>query len=870
MYELFYHLEKRPFFLTPDPDYFYRSKSCQKALNLLELGLTNQLALNVLLGDVGIGKTSIIQHFVGQLPHNHIVGVVAMHETQSTEKLLREALITLGVVDYSNEKRDIREQWRKFVNGKSGDSRKRILIIDDAEHLSFDALNALLAFIKHRSQGRKSLHIILVGHWKLVEQYKNSYLQEFINSAGLSYRVQPLNHQETDEYIQYRLKTAGAERTRMLDYLALDAVYQYSEGVPRIINFLCDTAFGYGYAERKKRVDKFLIDKAAFKLKRSLELDVSNCNQVERQKALDGQFSGDDTGLKASPKYDGFDSQSEELKASGSSGSIVPKLPIVKKVVKQASVDLETVDSIDNHPEFSRLSLDEIYQSINFPLMDSYRKAVVITCTFILVSGVLFYLSTDDHDASMVVMSNVPEDAHTPQVDTKLLAANGYQTDYPIVPDKGSSSPLEAGSSTNEESHFSAIIPSTNSLIDDSELTVVKPLTVVSLEGSTDNVLGISNGLDGGSEIKEAPQIPASLRQVESEREKRRRRKDSLNLRIQNLISLADRQLEVQKLTSPPNDNAFATYTQLLKISSDNEQALAGMRRVGESYLALAQSQLTGRNYQKSLTFADKGLKVIPDDARLLDLKNTIALKQRRAKSIDSLLVRAEIQLGDLKLTWPKKDNAYETYQQVLSLEKNNQKADQGLERILQHYMDLTLKAEDRDDLTSALDYSEQALSVDPDHVRFNEKHQEIFATINAKKEEKTKINGLLVQARRQIQNRQVISPEGDNAVESYTNILNVDPDNQQASMGMEVLAQQYELLIRRKISEDDRKQATIMVDQGIKKFLDPVRFKRLKKLLQQPPRKPVTSDTVKHAQSSAPEIEKPESHRRFRSFGTF
>jgi len=861
MYELFYHLERRPFVLTPDPDYFYRSKSCQKALNLLELGLTNELALNVLLGDVGIGKTSIIQHFVGQLPHNYIAGVVAMHEEQSTEKLLREALITLGVVDYSNEKRDIRGQWRKFVKGKSGDSRKRVLIIDDAEYLSFDALNALLAFIKQRTHGRKNLHIILVGHWKLVDKYKDSYLQAFINSAGLSYRVQPLNHQETDEYIQYRLKTAGAEKTQVLDYLALDAVYQYSEGVPRIINFLCDTAFGYGYAERKKRIDKFLVDKSAFKLKRSLELEVSGSKKVERQVAPNKRSSGD-AGIGVTLKRGAFEGQSKTVK---SSGSPLPVFSTEKKAVEPSKVKLETV-SRDNQPDFEKVPLVGTYVTVKPRSKSAYRSAAVVACSFILATAVIFYLLPGDRDVSMVAIADRPEDTHISQVDGKSLV----EKSYPLDVKEGGGIPDEDKDLTSEESHFSAVIPSADKLIDNSKLTVVKPLNEISSEEAADNVLGMGKGLDGVPDSKGVPSTAVSLRRVEAKEEGPRRRKDSLDERIQGLIDLAERQLDARKLTFPVNDNAYTTYTQLLEISPDDERALAGIRRVGENYLALAQSQLTGKNYQKSLDLTDKGLKIIPDDAQLLALKRQVALKQRQAKSIGILLARAENQLDDLKLTWPKTDNAYETYQQVLVMEKNNKRAAQGLDRIVQQYMDITLKAEEVDDLESALDYSEQALLVDPGHVRFREKRQEILATIKTKTAEEAKISQLLDQAGQQIQNRQVINPEGDNAVESYKKILQVDPENQQASMGLEVLAQQYEMLIRRKISEDDRKQASIMVEQGINKFLDPVRFKGLKKLLRQPPPKVVSSDAVKRVQSPGQSTEKPKSQRRFRSFGTF
>jgi len=261
MYEKFYGFRGKPFSLLPDPEFLYLSDKHRMALTLLEYGLWNQASFSVVTGDIGAGKTTLIRYLLNQIDRELVVGLIS-NTHPSFGELLHWILLAFNINYESKDKVGMYKAFVDFVIREYAANRRTVLIIDEAQNMSHQALEELRMLSNINADKDQVLQIILVGQPGLREHLRDPSLEQFAQRIAVDYHLGPLNAEETRHYIGHRVEVAGGQAELFSDD-ACEAVFQHSGGIPRLINILCDTALVYGYAEQRALIDASLIHDVA-------------------------------------------------------------------------------------------------------------------------------------------------------------------------------------------------------------------------------------------------------------------------------------------------------------------------------------------------------------------------------------------------------------------------------------------------------------------------------------------------------------------------------------------------------------------------------------------------------------------------------
>lgn len=257
MYTEFYGLVERPFELTPDQRYLYLSAHHREALAHLTYGVEERKGFVQLTGEVGTGKTTMLDALVVGLDASTKVARLA-HTTIDEIDLLRILARGFGVELQGVKKSDMLAELGETLGVWTKQGRNAVFIVDEAQNLGLGVLEEIRLLSNLRANGRGSLQIVLAGQPELRAKLERRELRQLRQRIGIRYHLTPLSREETGEYIEHRLSVAGA-RDRIFDRGAIQAAYEYSRGVPRVINTLCDRALLAGYAEGRRVVGRELV-----------------------------------------------------------------------------------------------------------------------------------------------------------------------------------------------------------------------------------------------------------------------------------------------------------------------------------------------------------------------------------------------------------------------------------------------------------------------------------------------------------------------------------------------------------------------------------------------------------------------------------
>jgi general secretion pathway protein A len=267
MYESFYGFRERPFTILPDPDFLFMSFKHTMALDLLEYGLTNQAGFNVITGDVGTGKTTLIRYLLRQVAHDVSIGLIS--NTHSTfGELLQWILLAFKLDFRAQSKVEMFQTFLNFLAKQQSLGKRAVLIVDEAQNMNPETLEELRMLSNVNTDKSEVLQLILVGQPQLRETLRRPDLMQFAQRVAVDYHLEPLDREETSQYIKHRILKAGGSDPQLFDPEACAAVYQHTRGIPRLINLLCDTALVYGYAESRDKIDVQLVHDAAWDKKK--------------------------------------------------------------------------------------------------------------------------------------------------------------------------------------------------------------------------------------------------------------------------------------------------------------------------------------------------------------------------------------------------------------------------------------------------------------------------------------------------------------------------------------------------------------------------------------------------------------------------
>lgn len=260
MYLDFYGLNEKPFALTPDTKFLYLSKNHQDASNHLLYGIREKEGFVVLTGEIGTGKTTIVRALVERLGKD-TSSALLLNPMLEGEELLRCILEEFGIGDASGLRKDLIDRLNQFLLGELKQARGAVLIIDEAQHLSEQALEEIRLLSNLETEKAKLLQIILVGQVELHQKLESSFLRPLNQRISIRYHLLPLSRIDTEKYIYHRLLVAGSNGDVTFSAGALNEIFKYSHGIPRLINLVCDRTLLAGYAGQSNHLDKKMVQK---------------------------------------------------------------------------------------------------------------------------------------------------------------------------------------------------------------------------------------------------------------------------------------------------------------------------------------------------------------------------------------------------------------------------------------------------------------------------------------------------------------------------------------------------------------------------------------------------------------------------------
>jgi len=259
MYNQFYGLKDKPFEITPDPRYLYLSESHREALAHLTYALNESKGFTVITGEVGTGKTTLVQMLLSRLDsHTRIAHL--FNPKLGTRDFFKYICQDFGLrTDGFSTKGEFLTLLHSFLMECYARRERVVLIVDEAQTLSPALLEEVRLLTNLETPKAKLLQVILLGQPELDTTLARNEFRQLKQRISLRFNLKPLNRMETAEYIARRLKTAGARNTALFDDEAIKEIYQYSKGIPRLINVICDNALMSGYVYEKRRIDRGII-----------------------------------------------------------------------------------------------------------------------------------------------------------------------------------------------------------------------------------------------------------------------------------------------------------------------------------------------------------------------------------------------------------------------------------------------------------------------------------------------------------------------------------------------------------------------------------------------------------------------------------
>ena len=259
MYEQFYALKEKPFEITPDPRFLYMSEQHREAYAHLTYALNETKGFTVITGEVGTGKTTLIQMLLARLD-GHTRTAHLFNPKLSTRDFLSYICHDLGLkTEGLTTKGELLTLLHSFLLECYARKERVVLIIDEAQTLSPKLLEEVRLLTNLETPKSKLLQVILMGQPELDKILADQRFRQLRQRISVRYHLKPLNRNETREYIEKRLKVAGARDCYLFDDGAIREIWKRSNGVPRIINVLCDNALVTGYVEEKRPIDKRII-----------------------------------------------------------------------------------------------------------------------------------------------------------------------------------------------------------------------------------------------------------------------------------------------------------------------------------------------------------------------------------------------------------------------------------------------------------------------------------------------------------------------------------------------------------------------------------------------------------------------------------
>ncbi len=265
MYLEYYGLTEPPFDITPNPRFLFYSTKHREAFNHLLYGIRERKGFVQLTGEVGAGKTTLCRAMLEQLDR-HFATALILNPVMNPDELMRAVAIEYGLAVNGLDRQETLAVINLFLLQQVEKGQDTVLIIDEAQDLTDELLEQVRLLSNLETDNRKLLQIVLLGQPELRERLNNPKLRQLRQRITVRYHLPPLSRNEVNQYIQHRLEIAGAQGAPYFTQPALWRVYRYSQGIPRLLNAICDKALLAGFVQQRDKIDFGMVGRAVREL----------------------------------------------------------------------------------------------------------------------------------------------------------------------------------------------------------------------------------------------------------------------------------------------------------------------------------------------------------------------------------------------------------------------------------------------------------------------------------------------------------------------------------------------------------------------------------------------------------------------------
>ncbi len=273
MYDGFYNLIQKPFQLSADPAFFFHSTVHKRALAYMHYGLTQGEGFVLVTGTPGTGKTMLVKSLIKNLNRDKLLIGVMVTSQVGPDDTLRMVASTFGYQSLSNDKAGLLASFEKFIIEKAREGRRLLLIVDEAQNLPKQSLEELRMLTNLDVNGKSVFQVFLVGQNELKHTINATDMEQLKQRIVATFQLIALGEDETREYILFRLQTAGWQGKPEFTPEVFKALHEFTGGIPRRINTVCDRLLLFGYLEELNLIDGKALSKVIAEVKEEILLD---------------------------------------------------------------------------------------------------------------------------------------------------------------------------------------------------------------------------------------------------------------------------------------------------------------------------------------------------------------------------------------------------------------------------------------------------------------------------------------------------------------------------------------------------------------------------------------------------------------------
>jgi len=263
MYKDFYGLRANPFNVNPDPRYLFLTRHTEEALACLTYGIQSRKGFVLLTGEVGTGKTTLINKLLEWLRLQQVATAFVFNSKLNVPQFLDYMMADFGIPCESKAKSQILLRLYNWLLDRYRAGETAVLIVDEAQNLSDEVLEEIRMLTNLETFTEKLLQIVLVGQPELEHRLRQPQLRQLKQRLTLRARTHPLTLEETKAYVQQRLRVAGSNGQLIFEPGAIEAVYRYAGGIPRVINLVCEHCLVSAFVDQQKLIGPDVVDAVA-------------------------------------------------------------------------------------------------------------------------------------------------------------------------------------------------------------------------------------------------------------------------------------------------------------------------------------------------------------------------------------------------------------------------------------------------------------------------------------------------------------------------------------------------------------------------------------------------------------------------------